>query len=226
MRMVALLARKGGTGKTTLAVHIAVLASETRRQVLLVDTDPQRSASDWWAARPWQDGDRKVPRLVTCEARDIPKVLDAADGEGIDLVVVDTRPSVEADIVQIARAADLVLIPTRPGILDLRAIAATTRAVGMTSRDRRADAGTLVVLNCVPPPRGVGESRLAAEARSALAAYGIPVADVTIGNRAAFAHALIDGRAVTEFEPAGKAAAELRHLFKVMEKTLWPVARR
>ena len=51
MRTVALLARKGGTGKTTLAVHLAVLAAETGRRVLLVDTDPQRSAGDWWRVR-------------------------------------------------------------------------------------------------------------------------------------------------------------------------------
>lgn len=53
-------------------------------------------------------------------------------------------------------------------------------------------------------------------------AYRLPVADVSIGNQTAFAHALINGRAVTEFEPNGKAASELRKLFNQMEKVLWP----
>ena len=122
MRTVALLARKGGTGKTTLAVHLAVLAAESGRRVLLVDTDPQRSAGDWWRVR-----ETDVPQLVECAAKRVPAVLEAAERDGIDLVVVDTRPSVEADTADIARLADLVLIPTRPGILDLRAIAPSRR---------------------------------------------------------------------------------------------------
>ncbi len=214
MRTVALLARKGGTGKTTLVIHLAVLAAEAGRRVLLVDTDPQHSAGDWWRAR-----NTDSPRLVECAAKRVREVLRAARKDGIDLVVVDTRPSVEADTVEIARLSDMVLIPTRPGILDLRAIAATTEAVRAVQMPKAA---TIVVLNGVPAARGFGENGLTAEARRALHAYRLPIADVSIGNRTAFAHALIDGRAVTEFEPNGKAAGELRKLFNQMEKVLWP----
>ena len=211
MRTVALLARKGGTGKTTLAVHLAVLAAESGRRVLLVDTDPQRSAGDWWRVRKTDD-----PRLVECAAKRVPAVLEAATKDGIDLVVVDTRPSVEADTAEIARLSDMVLIPTRPGILDLRAIAATVEVVLAAKR------AAWIVLNAVPAARGFGENGLTAEARRALAAYRIPLAEAAIGTRAAFAHALIDGRSVTEFEPDGKAARELRRLFQQMETVLWP----
>jgi chromosome partitioning protein len=214
MRTIALLARKGGTGKTTLAIHLAVLSGESGRRVLLVDTDPQRSAGDWWRAR-----NKDLPRLVECAAKRIPEVLRAAQQDGIELVVVDTRPSVEADTIEIARLSDMVLIPTRPGILDLRAIAPTTEVVRAVKLPKAA---AIVVLNSVPAARGFGENGLTAEARRALHAYHLPVADVSIGNRAAFAHALNDGRAVTEFEPNGKAAAELRKLFEQMEKVLWP----
>ena len=82
MRTVALLARKGGTGKTTLAVHLAVLAAESGRRVLLVDTDPQRSAGDWWRVRKTDD-----PQLVECAAKRVPAVLEAAKRDGIDLAV-------------------------------------------------------------------------------------------------------------------------------------------
>jgi chromosome partitioning protein len=214
MRTIALLARKGGTGKTTLAIHLAVLAAESGRRVLLVDTDPQHSAGDWWRTR-----NTDIPRLVECAAKRVPEVLRAAKADGIDLVVVDTRPSVEADTVEIARLSDMVLIPTRPGILDLRAIAPTTDVVRAVKLPKAA---TIIVLNGVPAARGFGENGLTAEARRALQAYRLPVADVSIGNRTAFAHALIDGRAVTEFEPFGKAAGELRKLFNQMEKVLWP----
>jgi chromosome partitioning protein len=214
MRTVALLARKGGTGKTTLAVHLSVLAAESGRRVLLVDTDPQRSAGDWWRVRKTDD-----PQLVECAAKRVPAVLEAAARDGIDLAVVDTRPSVEADTADIARLSDMVLIPTRPGILDLRAIAPTTEVVRSVNLPDRA---TMIVLNAVPAARGFGENGLTAEARRALEAYHLPVAEVAIGSRSAFAHALIDGRSVTEFEPNGKAAKELRKLFKHMETILWP----
>lgn len=216
MRTVALLARKGGTGKTTLAVHLAVLAAEAGRRVLLVDTDPQRSAGDWRRVR-----ESDTPRLVECVAKRVPEVLDLARREGIDLVVVDTRPSVEAETVEIARLSDLVLIPTGTGILDLRAIAATADMVRSLRTGARE---TLIVLNGVLPSSGFGENPLTSEARRALATYQIPVADVAIGRRVAFAHALIDGRSVTEFEPHGKASRELRKLFTHMEMVLWPAA--
>ena len=80
----------------------------------------------------------------------------------------------------------------------------------------------MIVLNGVQAASGFGENGLTMEARRALRAYQIPVADVAIGRRVAFAHALIDGRSVTEFEPNGKAARELRKLFKHMETVLWP----
>ena len=211
MRTIAVLARKGGTGKTTLALHLAVIAAEAGRRVLLVDSDPQRSAGDWWRVRQTD-----IPQLVECDARRVPVVLQAAQNDGVDLVVIDTRPSVEADTAEIARLADLVLIPTRPGILDLRAIAPTTEVVRAVRHG-----GATIVLNAVPASRGYGENSLTAEARRALLAYDLPVSPVAIGNRAALAHALIDSRSVTEFEPTGKAAGELRKLFNEMEKTLW-----
>ena len=211
MRTLALLARKGGTGKTTLAVHLAVMAAEAGERVLLVDTDPQRSAGDWWRVRK---GD--VPELVECDARRVSAVLQAAQQDGVGLVVIDTRPSVEADTAEIARLSDLVLLPVRCGILDLRAIRATVDVIH-TVRARAA-----VVLNAVPPSPGFGENSLTMEARRALQEYGLPITAAAIGNRVALAHALIDGRAVTEFEPGGKAAGELRKLFNEMEMKLWP----
>ena len=213
MRTVALLARKGGTGKTTLAVHLSVIAAQAGRRALLVDTDPQRSAGDWWRARQ-----SDMPELVECTARRVPETLQAARDAGVAVAIIDTRPSVEGDTAEIARLADLVLIPVRPGILDLRAIGATAEVVQVV----KARAAS-IVLNAVPAARGLDcEHGLTAEARRALAVYNLPVAPVAIGNRVALAHALIDGRAVTEFEPHGKAAGELRTLFNHVEMILWP----
>ena len=208
MKTLALLARKGGAGKTTLAVHLAVIAVQSGQRVLLVDTDPQRSTAAWWRSRS-----AATPELVECEAGDLPQVLAAARADGVELAVIDTRPSLEADTATVARLSDFVLIPTRPTILDLRAIGATVEVVQAVNR-RGA-----IVLNAVLAGRDGEESPQAAEAREALAAYALEVAPVAVGNRVALGHALVDGLAVTEFDPAGKASAELQALFRfVLEK--------
>ena len=208
MKTLALLARKGGAGKTTLAVHLAVIAVQAGKRVLLVDTDPQRSTAAWWRSR-----EADTPELVECDASRLPDILRAAQADGVELVVVDTRPSVEADTATVARLADFVLIPTRPTILDLRAIAATVEVVRAVNRPGA------IVLNAVLAGRGDEESPQAAEAREALAAYALEVAPVAVANRVALGHALVDGLAVTEFDPAGKASAELQALFRfVLEK--------
>ena len=208
MKTLALLARKGGAGKTTLAVHLAVIAAQSGLRVLLVDTDPQRSTAAWWRSRS-----AATPELVECEANQLPDVLAAARADGIELVVTDSRPSVEADTATVARLSDFVLIPTRPTILDLRAIGATVEVV------QAVNGRGAIVMNGVLAGRDGEESPQAAEAREALAAYGIEVAPVAVANRVALGHALVDGRAVTEFDPAGKASAEMQALFRfVMEK--------
>ncbi len=213
MRLLALLARKGGAGKTTLAVHLAVAAVQAGRRVLLVDADPQGSAADWWRTRS-----AEAPELVQCEAEQVADVAAAARRDGVDLVVVDTRPSVQADTVALARLADLVLIPSRPAILDLRAIGATAEVV------RAVKARAIIVLNAVPAGRGDAEAVLTAEARRALGAYQVPICPIALGSRAALSHALLDGRAVTEFDPSSRAAAELQALYRIVEQTLWPSA--
>jgi chromosome partitioning protein len=209
-RTLALLAQKGGAGKTTLALHLAVIAQEAGLRTLLVDCDPQRSAAGWWRARA-----ADTPELVETAPDQLQAVLTAALADGVGLVVVDTRPSVERDTAEVARYADLSLIPTRPSILDLRAIGATVDVVKALGRP------AAIILNACPARRGAGVASVTAEARRGLLSYGLPLVPQAVTGRAALAHALIDGRAVTEFEPDGKAAAELRRIWKWTEQTLW-----
>lgn len=216
MRTLALLSQKGGSGKSTLAVHLAVLAQASGLRTVLVDLDPQRSAAGWWETRS-----APTPELVETTPDELRGTLEAARADGVGLCVVDTRPSAGADTAAAAALADLVLIPTRPAIFDLRAIGATVEIVA------KAKAPAFIVLNTVPAPRGLGLAAVTADARRVLAAeYAIPLASVAIGQRVALAHALNDGRAVTEFDPHGKAAREMSQLWKAVEKTLWPAAER
>ena len=209
MKSFCLLAQKGGTGKTTLSVHLAVRASAGGLKVLLVDIDPQGSATSWWRRRTEQR-----PELVQGSGRGLAGILETANRESYHLVVIDTAPHSSGDARACARMSDWVYIPTRPAILDLDAIGASTELV--------LESGTpsSIILNACPPPTLFGEPKIVSEARNALQSYDIPVCRNAVSQRAAFAHALIDGLGVNEFDPSGKAAAEIDRLWKSISSEL------
>lgn len=210
MKTLAVLSRKGGAGKTTVALHLAVAAQAGGRRVALVDMDPQRSAADWWRSRA-----AETPELVEVNPGELATVTKAAKADGVDLLVVDTRPSAEADALEAAKLADLALLVVKPSILDLRAVAGTVETV------KRARTPGVILINQAPPARGGLESPLVVEARAALEGYGLPVVPVVLHARAAYHAALIDGRAVNELEPSGKATGEVSALWRHLEGLLW-----
>jgi chromosome partitioning protein len=207
LRTLLLASRKGGAGKTTLALHLGVILA-ARTKVLLVDADEQASASAWYRIRAAAE-----PRLVACQPRQVRDVLDAAAAEGIGLAIVDTAG--KAEVEHMMRLADFVLIPVRAAFLDLDAVARTVQSVHDLGKP-----GALV-LNCAAPPRGAGEASLTTAARIALAAYRLPVAPVAVVNRTIIATALASGEVANEQEPHGKAARQMCLLADYVEKSLW-----
>ena len=197
MKKIAFLAQKGGSGKTTLAVHTAVAATEAGESVVVIDTDPQKSATVWGDARS-----QEVPIVATAAASELGRVLEAADQERMTLAIVDTAPHAAPDATRIVRAVDLVAIPVRPTAFD---IAAAGSAVDIV---KAAGVRAVFVLSACP-----FRSPEIAETRTVLAEYGLPIAPVEIIDRRAFARAVATGRAVTEFESDGKAATEIRALW-------------
>jgi chromosome partitioning protein len=207
MKILGMIAQKGGTGKTTLCIHLAVQASLSGLRVLLVDVDPQASATSWWRRRQEQ-----MPEVVQSRGDALGDVLQTAGDRQYDFVVVDTAPHDSEDAVTCARLSDWVCIPTRPAILDLDAIRPSTDLV--------SDVGVSasIVLNACPPPTLFGEPHIVAEAREALRAYDTPVCDAAVSQRVAFSHALIDGRAVSEYDHGGKAAREIDRLWNILRE--------
>ena len=197
MYTVTMLAQKGGTGKTTLAINLSVAAEAAGWRVALVDLDPQASAAGWGDHRG-----AERPAVAAVPAARLADALQAARRHGAQLAVIDTAPHSEASALEAARAADLALVPLRPGVLDLRALGATGDICAL------AGAPAAVVLNQVPP-RGP----LPAEAAEAAQRRGLEVAPCRIGTRVAFQHSLTRGLGVLEHEPAGKAAKEVAALF-------------
>jgi chromosome partitioning protein len=199
MKTIAMLSQKGGTGKTTLTLHLAVAAGRRGQTVAVIDLDPQASSAGWKDSRAADS-----PVVVAIPHSRLPQAMETAKAAGASLALIDTAPHSEGAAMAAARAADLILIPCRAGILDLRAISTTAEVVKLTGK--RA----FVVLNAVPPRA----TSMLADAREAVAVHGLEVAPVAVQQRAAFAHALTAGQTAEEYEPEGKAAEEAGELYK------------
>lgn len=205
MKIVAILSQKGGTGKTTLALHLAVAAERAGETAAVIDLDPQASASGWSDARKGES-----PAVVPVPFARLTHALEAAKKGGASIAFIDTAPHASDAALASAETADLVLIPCRPGILDLRAIGMTARAV------RLAGVPAYVVLNAMPSRA----PNVLADARAAVEVHGLEVAPVFTQQRAAYAHALIGGQTAQEYEPDGKASDEIGRLFAWVQAEL------
>src|SRR3954464_3696018 len=110
MHVVAVTSQKGGSGKTTLAGHLAVQAERVGAgPVALIDTDPQGSLAEWWNVRA-----AETPVFAQSTVSTLSEDVLRLRGLGVKLLVIDTPPAIEATIGEVVRVADLVLIPARP----------------------------------------------------------------------------------------------------------------
>lgn len=197
MRNVAIISQKGGAGKTTLAVHLAAQAEAAGHVSLIVDMDPQTTASQWAAWR----GEDRPPEVIDSPPPLLGRKLEQARKLGAGFVVIDTPPHADTAASTAALNADLILIPCRPRAFDLHAVQMTARLVA----DRRA-----FVVFTAGPPRA---PRLYAEAAEVVQGYGLSVCPVHIPERAAYHHATAEGRTAAEIEPGGKAAEDMAALW-------------
>jgi chromosome partitioning protein len=202
MKSLMLLGMKGGTGKSTVAIHLAVAAAQAGRRVTLVDTDPQATTLEWAHER-----EAAEPQVVAMRAHDAPKRMREMNGR--DLMVIDTPPRAEADITQLARESDLIAIPLHCTMPDL---SASQTAFGMAKAARRP---FIIIFNAVNP-RGLE----VAEVRQELTAQGYQIAPAMLAHRTSFARALSNGMAVTEFEKRGQAAEEIKNLWNWIAKRI------
>ena len=199
MITVCFVSQKGGVGKTTLAIHLATAMQASGRQTVVIDLDPQTSAAEWKDAR--QD---EMPYVIAVPASRLTKALQTAQENGAEIAILDTAPHSEGTTLDAARAADLILVPCQPSIMDLRAMRKTADILNYLKKP------TFAVLNEVAPHGTVADEA----ARAITAQFGMPVAPVRMGQRVAFNRCLLTGQTAQEYEPDGKAAQEVAALLE------------
>jgi len=205
MKTVALIAQKGGVGKTTLATCLAVQAISEGKRVLLVDLDPQATAAFWSDIRKKPDD----PAVMSIQPVRLQAVLKAAEDAGTDLVIIDGAAVSKEVAYSAAEVADFVLIPFKAAVFDINSVAHTVKTV------KQVNAPFSLVLTFVPP-----QGKETKEAQQIADQLGSNFCPVLIGNRKAFFRAQSSGQAVQEFEPGGKGAAEIKALYDYVSKQL------
>jgi chromosome partitioning protein len=204
MHIVAIASQKGGSGKTTLAGHLAVAADRSGAgPVALVDTDPQGSLSEWWNAR-----EAETPLFARTASSRLGADIERMRALGIELLIIDTPPAIEATIEEVIRQVDLVIIPARPSPHDLRAAGATVDMV------QRLGKPLIFALNGATP-----RARITNEAVMALSQHGT-LAPVVIHHRTGFAASMIDGRTVMEIAGDERSASEIMQLWDYLARRL------
>jgi chromosome partitioning protein len=216
--VIVVTGQKGGAGKSTLSICLAVEGMERGQRVLLVDADPQGTARTWGEVAAEQG--RPVPTIVAMGATmhrpdQLPRVA-----EPFDLVIVDCPPRA-GDVQRAAlMVASVALLPCGPAAPDAWALASSLALV-QEAQTLRPELPAAVVVTKRLPRTVVGQG-----AREVLSAGGLPVLAAECSNRVAYQEAIAAGQGVTTYAPSSDAAREVRALFdEVVGLVAPPVAR-
>ena len=176
MRTIAVISQKGGAGKTTLALHIAVAVERAGYRAVVLDMDPQGTAEAWRQDAP--------PVVIPAKTAPLARTLEKAASHGADFVIMDTPPLAEAEARSAARASDLVLVPCRPNAFDVHSIKTTADLTRFSAKPAFA------IFNSGP----TNAVKLYAETAEVVTEIGLAEAPVRLSERAAFRHATGSGK--------------------------------
>jgi chromosome partitioning protein len=210
MRTIAVIARKGGSGKTTVAVHLAIAAHLRGRQTLLADCDLQRSSSAVLRGRAGPG-----PSFAQTSGRELARLQQAAAQRQTGVMVIDTAAGAEEDLSHAIVAADLTILVIRPTFLDFAAAVETAAVL------RRMQKLGVIVLNQAPVARAGVEPPLVRKAREAVRLMRLPLSPIVVRSRAAYQQALESGRSAEEFAPGSPAAQEMSELWRFVELVIF-----
>lgn len=206
MRTWAFVSQKGGAGKSTLCVNLAVYAEQAGETVLLVDLDPQMSAYAWFEVR-----ESKNPHVIASEAKDLDEIIKAADVFKASLVMIDTAPHADNEAASAVAVADLVICPTRASLFDIAALKDTAAII----RAADAEARSIAVVNAIPDDK---PDAVFAEAALALDGLGFKPLDAFVCQRQTYVRATNTGKGVTEIAPKALASKEIIKLWQSLNQ--------
>lgn len=206
MFTISLVGQKGGTGKTTTVLGLAVAAARMGHSVAVIDLDPQATAANWKDRRKDQN-----PPVVSAQASRLRQTLEAARASGVEYAFIDTAGRSDDSALNAARAADLVLIPSRPNIVEVETLPQVNDLLRL-ARNPPA----FVLLNGIHPTAGKAS---VAEVHDAIRElFGLTVCPVHLCQRNAYAEAMTTGKVPQELDPEGKAGDELKRLFEFVSE--------
>ena len=204
MKTLALITQKGGAGKTTIAINLAVAFAAQNQRVALIDADPQQTAVQWGQDRAESPG----LDVFAVDATEISQAVKEAASEGYDLAIIDTAGRDAPSVSVAATASDFVLVPCRPSIADIRAAVTTVEAI------RKTETPFSFVMS--QTHHQAGRSNDAAEHLKILGS----ACPTRIVQRTAYQDAQAMGQGVIEFEPNGKAKAEIEELASWLKRQM------
>lgn len=196
-KVVAISQQKGGAGKTTLAIQLAVSWRVSGKRVAMLDIDPQGSLCAWYGMRTRLLDEDEGFTVKSLSGWRLGNELSAAKWSA-DYILIDTPPHAEIDAKTAIRLADLTILPIQPTMLDLWA---TKPTLDLAEAEKTK---ALLVLNRVPA-RGLAAAAVKAE----IIANKWPLAKTQLGNRQAFAASIGEGRGVAETAPRTAAGKEM-----------------
>jgi chromosome partitioning protein len=201
MIVISVLNQKGGSGKTTIATHLARGLQLCGNDVLLIDSDPQGSARDWASIREEQPLPVAGLDRPTID-RDLKKIAK------VDFVVIDGAPQAKDLAVSAIKASNFILIPVTPSPYDLWA---TKNLVDLVCQRIELIGGLKAAFVI---SRMVKNTKLGAGIENALAEYGLPIFRSRIHHRTVYPTSAGQGSTVLDVESKGEAAKEVRELVK------------
>lgn len=205
LKVVVSANTKGGAGKSTVTVHLAVKAAEADGPVCVMDVDPQGNTVQWWNERQAQD-----VQFANINFADLPAQIRGLEEAGFKYLFIDTPPLAVENVMRAIQVADLVIIPTRPSPMDLKKLGAT---VGMCQEAGKRPLFVLV--------GATQRARITTDTAIALSKHGA-VAPVVLYQRTDFAACIADGRTVQDLDPAGRSAEEVAGLWEFVKDMIAP----